>query len=124
MMECAVIARVAQTPELRTSAAGKSWAKINVMVDQPDGAGEFIDVVVFGARAEQLTAKLSRGDALLVEGRLKVNRYSKEGVERTRLEIIASRCEPPAIGRNRAKRTRQEAPANDAAAPPPSCLSA
>jgi hypothetical protein len=55
MMECAVIARVVQTPELRTSAAGKSWSKINVVVDQGEGS-EFLDVVVFGALSDRRPA--------------------------------------------------------------------
>ena len=125
-IDCACIAKVvSETVELRTSAKGVIWAGFSAVVGSGDDA-TYLRVSVFGDVAQKLAGNITRGDKLYLEGQLTLSRYRKDGEERVNLQVAASKCEPLGIGRNRAKRSRQEAPANDTAAASdrPSVLSA
>jgi single-strand DNA-binding protein len=123
-IECAFIGRLGQDPELKTSAAGKSWSRLSLAVGYGDDVS-WVSCAVFGESAEHVCSTLRKNDKLYIEGAIGLNEWTgRDGEKRTGLSVVASRAEPPALGRNRPKRTRLEAPANDAAAPPPSCLSA
>lgn len=49
----------------------------------------FIDIVVFGKLAEVLNSYATKGSPLLVEGRLQLNTWEKDGQRHSRHEIIA-----------------------------------
>jgi single-strand DNA-binding protein len=110
-IECALFGRVGTEPELRVSAAGKPWARLSVAVAVgQDEDVEWIQLIAFGELAEELPAKLHKGDRLYAEGRLKVLRWQKDGAERSRLEVVAWRIERIAeIGRNKPRRPRRDA---------------
>lgn len=75
-------------------------------IAQNNGEAEFFDVVVYGGWAENLAAK--KGDAVLVEGRLKQDRWIDRdtGSQRSRVRVIASSVRE--FGR-RSSRTQEEA---------------
>lgn len=50
---------------------------------------EWHDVALFGARAEGLSKVLKKGDQLLVEGALRTTSWEKDGIKRSRTEILA-----------------------------------
>tara|TARA_R110000803_G_scaffold20201_13_gene52271 strand:- start:733 stop:1077 length:345 start_codon:yes stop_codon:yes gene_type:complete len=48
----------------------------------------FIDVACFGRVAETIGKYFSKGDAILVEGKLKLNTWEKDGQKRSKHEIV------------------------------------
>lgn len=50
----------------------------------------FINAVVFGKQAESCSQCLSKGNPVLVEGRLRENKWESEGVPKSRMEVICN----------------------------------
>jgi len=92
-----IIGRLTQDPEIRYTPKGMAVATMRIAVnhrgrDRSEEAS-FFDVVAFGKLAENCGEYLSKGRAVLVDGRLRERRWdSKEG-RRSRLEIVASAVE-------------------------------
>jgi single-stranded DNA-binding protein len=128
-IEAALVGRVASdTIELKTSQAGKPWTAFSIGVGEGDTL-EWVRISVFGAVAERLAGELTKGQTVYCEGRLQLWRARKDGVEKASLQIAAWKVEKvgiSAIGRNKPKRSRQQAAdAQDAEpAQTPSTLSA
>ena len=90
-------------PELRSTAGGTSVLKMGVAVNdrrknQQTGEWEdvpnFVDVTLFGARAEALSRFLSKGAKVAIEGKLRWSQWeSKEGDKRSKLEVVADEIE-------------------------------
>ena len=85
--------------ELRFSQAGKAICKMRVASNErrfnrdtnqwEDGDSTYIDVTVFGAKAEAC-AELTKGSLLLIDGKLKSRDWEdKQGQKRTSYEILA-----------------------------------
>jgi single-strand DNA-binding protein len=92
-IETAFIARVGTEPELKSSQAGKPWAAFSACVGDGDEA-EWVKLVVFGDRAQQLAGHLHKGDRIYAEGRLKLEAWTgKEGKERTGIKVAAWKVE-------------------------------
>lgn len=93
-----LLGNIGQDPELRVTGAGLAILKFSFATSRryKDNSGnrheetEWHRVVVFGTRAEALSKFLSRGDKLLVEGRIKYGSYlDKEGVTKRTTDIVA-----------------------------------
>lgn len=104
-IETAFTGRVGTEPERRISQAGKPWLRFNVAVGQDD-AVQWVQVAVFGQQAEELSARLHKGDRIYVEGTLRLNTWADhEGRERSGLSVAAWKAEKlGAIGRNKPRR--------------------
>lgn len=93
-----IAGRLTKDPEVRYTAKGMAVTTLRVAVnfrgrDRKEEAS-FFDVVAFGKLAEQCGEYLSKGRAVLVEGRMRQRSWeSDEGARRSRLEIIASSVE-------------------------------
>lgn len=66
-----------------------------------DGTGEwqeettFVDVTVWGDQAERMSEQIGKGSPVLIEGRLKLDRWETDGGEnRSKLSITAQRVRP------------------------------
>jgi single-strand DNA-binding protein len=85
-------------PELRTAGNGMPvisfrLATNEVWLDKDQNKQErteWHNVVMFGTRATPLSRMLSKGERVLVEGRLKTSSYEKDGIKRYKTEIVAS----------------------------------
>ena len=90
-------------PELRSTASGLPVLGFGVAVNdrrknQQSGEWEdvpnFVDVTVFGARAEALSRFLSKGSKVAIEGKLRWSQWeSQQGEKRSKLEVIADEVE-------------------------------
>lgn len=90
---------VVAEPELKFSDKGNAWMRIRgVAKDRvrdsngqwTDGTALFIDIVVGGKSAENLMESVTKGDSIMVVGRLEQNEYTdKEGVKKVSLRIRA-----------------------------------
>lgn len=90
-------------PELRATASGMNVLKMGVAVNdrrknQQTGEWEdvpnFVDVTMFGARAEALSRFLSKGTKVAIEGKLRWSQWeSPQGDKRSKLEVVADEVE-------------------------------
>ena len=109
-IECAFSGKLGKAPSIRTSAAGNRWMSFPVAVGNDDDT-EWVSVAVFGDTIDQL-AHLEVGARVYVEGRLRLNRYEKDGEQRSSLNVAASLVQPMGqIGKRKPQRPRHDAPA-------------
>lgn len=106
-IETAFIGRVGNDPELKTSAAGKPWTRINVCVGAGDDV-QWIKIVCFGETAERLAGQIAKGDKIYCEGTLRLETWKgHNGNERHGLSVTAWRAEKlGAIGRNKPPKSK------------------
>ena len=92
-----LIGNLTRDPELRYTPQGTPVVNIRIAVNSRIKQGDeykdetlFIDTVVFGKQAENITQYLSKGSGVVVEGRLKERRWEYEGQQKSKFEVIAS----------------------------------
>lgn len=98
----AISGNVTRDPELRTTAGGTGVLTFTLAVndrrknpqtgeweDQPN----FIDCTVFGNRGVSLANLIFKGTKLAISGRLKWSSWEKDGVKRSKVEVIADEVE-------------------------------
>lgn len=103
-IEVAFIGRVFSLTQLKTSAAGKTWAAVKVAVGNGEDV-QWLKVAIFGDIAARLAPMLQKGDKIYAEGNLKLDRWKNDaGEKRSGLSVAAWRCEKLGqIGRNKPK---------------------
>ncbi|MFN8021225.1 MAG: single-stranded DNA-binding protein [Acidimicrobiales bacterium] len=101
--EITVIGNLTREPELRFTAGGTATCGFGVAVNRRyqqngewvDAPTNFFNVTVWGQYGENVAASLSKGDRVLVKGRLDFRKYqNKDGVEVTTHDIIADEVAP------------------------------
>ncbi|MHB1341298.1 MAG: single-stranded DNA-binding protein [Coriobacteriia bacterium] len=98
-----ITGNLTRDPELRATASGMNVLKLGVAVNdrrknQSTGEWEevpnFVDVTVFGNRAEPLSRFLSKGSKVAIEGKLRWSQWeSPQGDKRSKLEVVADEVE-------------------------------
>jgi single-strand DNA-binding protein len=86
-----------RNPELRYTPSGTPVANFGLAVSRRFKQGEdlkeevcFIDIVVFGRQAEHCGQYLSKGNGVIIEGRLQHRRWETEdGQKRSKHEVVA-----------------------------------
>lgn len=117
-------------PELRQTQSGTSVLSMAVAVservkrgDQWEDRPSYVDVTVWGARAEALAKFLRKGLRVAVSGRLRQDRWQDKqtGENRSRLGIVADEVDvmtPRDRGQERQAPARQQVARTPYAAPP------
>lgn len=85
-------------PELRTTAAGSHILTFSLAVSDrsKNSNGEWtdytnwVDVVVFGNRAEGLSRILTKGMKVTINGKIRYSSWEKDGQTRSKIEVIAN----------------------------------
>lgn len=93
-----LLGRLTRDPELRYTPGGTAVASFGLAVNDRIKQGDewkeepcFVDIVTFGRQAENCSEYLSKGSSVLIDGRLKYNKWeNQEGQTRTKLEVIAN----------------------------------
>ena len=88
-------------PELRNTASGTAILSLRVAVNErrKDQSGEWtdyvnwVDAVVFGARAESVSRFLNKGSKVSISGRLRDSSWERDGQRRSKLEVIVDEIE-------------------------------
>lgn len=100
MNKIVLLGRLTKDPEVKVTSTGKTITSFSLAVDRPfsgkDGQKEvdFINIVAWNKTAEVVGNNVSKGQRLLVEGRLQIRKYlDKQGQNRTVSEVIADRVE-------------------------------
>ncbi|MGA7328444.1 MAG: single-stranded DNA-binding protein [Rhodomicrobium sp.] len=103
-IEACFTGRVTSDPESRLSQAGKPWLKFSAAVGEGETI-QYCQVAVFGDQAAKLSGQINKGSKIYAEGRLKLDKWQKDGQERSGLSLAAWRCDLIAqIGQHKAPR--------------------
>ena len=94
-----IMGRICVKPELKFLAAGTAVCTLRVAASETwkdKASGEkkeetcFVDVEVWNKQAENCAEYLVKGQRVLVDGKLKMRHWEKDGVKRTKHEIRAN----------------------------------
>ena len=91
-----LMGNLTRDPELRYTPKGTAVTKLTLAVNRKwkSESGEaqeevsFIDVDVWGQRAEVIAQYLKKGNPLLVEGRLKQDTWEKDGQKHSKVKVV------------------------------------
>lgn len=96
-----LMGNLARDPEVRQAQNGTFVARSAIAVNErvPDGQGgwkdeaSFFNFVLFGKQAESFGRNFQKGKAILIEGRLREDRWQdkESGQNRSKVEVIADR---------------------------------
>ena len=99
-----VVGNLTRDPELRFTNAGRPQCQFGLAVNRRwqnhqtqewEEATSFFDVVIWGDMAENVSDSLSKGDRVVVDGRLEQRSWeTQDGEKRTKVEIIADEVAP------------------------------
>lgn len=91
-----LIGNLTKDPEVRYTPGGTPVATVSVAVNSKYKQGDdtkeevlFINAVIFGKQAESCGKYLSKGNPVLIEGRLRERKWETEGVQKSRFEVVA-----------------------------------
>lgn len=115
-------------PELRVTPTGTSVLSLSVAVndrvrDQQTGEwrdrANWVDVVVFGSRADAIAPRLAKGSKVAVSGRLRWSQWQDKqtGTNRSKLEVIADEVVFLTRQQQPTNQAQQQAPQGRAYAP-------
>ena len=85
--------------------------------DQWVDEATFVDVTLFGKQAEVAGEYLSKGSAVLIAGRLKLEQWEKDGQKRSKLKVIGEKMQMLGGRRGEHDQTREESPQEFSQAP-------
>ena len=118
MINCVALSgNLTRDAELRATAGGTQVMSFGVAVNdrrRNPQTGEwedypnFVDCTMFGTRAEALSRFLSKGMKVAIEGKLRYSSWERDGVKRSKLEVIVDEIE--FLSRHEADSAPQQAP--------------
>ena len=95
-----LVGNLTRDPELRYIPSGTAVSDIGLAVNDRVKRGDqwveepvFVDVTLWGRTAEIANEYLSKGSPVLVEGRLKLDRWEKDGQKHSKLKVIGERLQ-------------------------------
>jgi single-strand DNA-binding protein len=87
-------------PELRYIPSGTAVSDVTLAVNDRIKKGDqwveepvFVDVTLWGRTAEIANEYLSKGSPVLIEGRLKLDRWEKDGQKHSKLRVTAEKLQ-------------------------------
>jgi len=92
-----LMGNLTRDPEVRYTPNGIAVASFAIAVNRKYKQGDetkeevsYIDIVVFGKQAESCGQYISKGDSVLIDGRLQQRRWeTEEGQKRSKVEVVA-----------------------------------
>lgn len=66
----------------------------NAQTGEWEDAPNFVDVCVFGKRADGLAKILHKGSKVFIEGKLRYSSWEKDGQKRSKIEVVADDVDP------------------------------
>jgi single-strand DNA-binding protein len=95
-----LVGNLTRDPELRYIPSGTAVSDIGLAVNDRVKRGDqwveeatFIDVTLWGRTAEIANEYLSKGAPVLIEGRLKLDRWEKDGQKHSKLKVVGERLQ-------------------------------
>lgn len=110
-----LMGRLARDPETQTTATGKLKCRMTIAVDRPrakDGtqSADFISLMAWERTAEFSEKYLSKGQRILVEGRITTGSYEKDGVKKYTTDVVCDRIEFADGGRRQNREEEDDIP--------------
>ncbi len=96
MNKVILVGRLTRDPEVRYTQTGKAVASFSIAVNTGFGdnkRADFVPIVVWDKLAEICGNNLTKGRNILVEGRLQISEYEKDGQKRRTTEVVAQNVE-------------------------------
>ena len=98
MNSVSLIGNLTRDPELRTTPSGASVSDLRIAINRPKRNGEdqgadYVDIVVWGATAENCAKYLAKGRPIAVSGRLRHTEWQTDGNRRSKLEVVAEQID-------------------------------
>ncbi len=95
-----LVGNLTRDPELRYIPSGTAVSDIGLAVNDRVKRGDqwvdeatFVDITLWGRTAEIANEYLSKGSSVLIEGRLKLDRWEKDGQKHSKLKVIGERLQ-------------------------------
>ena len=94
-----IIGRLTKDPEWSQTRGGTDVCKLRLAVPRPPRGGReqspvYVDVTVYGGRAEPVALYMAKGRLVAVSGRLDYSEWrAKDGSPRSKHEVVADRVE-------------------------------
>jgi single-strand DNA-binding protein len=95
-----LVGNLTRDPELRYIPSGTAVSDIGLAVNDRVKRGDqwvdettFVDITLWGRTAEIANEYLSKGAPVLIEGRLKLDRWEKEGQKHQKLKVVCDRMQ-------------------------------
>jgi single-strand DNA-binding protein len=95
-----LVGNLTRDPELRYIPSGTAVTDVGIAVNDRVKRGDqwvdeatFVDVTLWGRTAEIANEYLSKGSPVLIEGRLKLDRWEKEGQKHSKLKVVGERLQ-------------------------------
>lgn len=117
-----LLGNVTRDPELRYISSGTAVTDVGLAVNdrRKNASGEwveettFVDVTLWGRTAEVAGEYVTKGSPLLIEGRLKLDTWEKDGKKNSKLRVVCDRMQLlGGRGDGGGGRGRSSRPAND-----------
>lgn len=106
MNQVVLIGRLTRDVDLRETQGGLTYARFTLAVDKQlskekkremenrgENTADFINIVVWGAQAENCAKYLSKGKLVAVNGRIQTGSYEKDGVKRYTTDVVANQVQ-------------------------------
>src|SRR3954447_2087790 len=95
-----LVGNLTRDPELRYIPSGTAVSDIGLAVNDRIKRGDqwvdettFVDVTLWGRTAEVANEYTSKGSPIPIEGRLKLDRWEKDGQKHSKLKVVADRIQ-------------------------------
>lgn len=95
-----LVGNLTRDPEIRYIPSGTAVSEIGLAVndrvkknDQWVDETTFVDVTLWARTAEVANEYLSKGSSVLIEGRLKLDTWEKDGQKRSKLKVIGEKMQ-------------------------------
>jgi single-strand DNA-binding protein len=93
MIKVEVFGNVGGDPELKQTKAGDDMVRFTVASTKKqegrDPVTSWVTVMAFKEQAQMVAERVKKGDRVVVTGNLTVEKYEKDGVERTSVTVMA-----------------------------------
>jgi single-strand DNA-binding protein len=127
-----LVGNLTRDPELRYIPSGTAVTEIGLAVNdrwkRPNGEWveetTFVDITLWARQAEVASEYLSKGSPVLIEGRLKLDSWEKDGKKNYKLRVVGEKMQmlggkPGGAAGGGNRPARQAAPGPGPSAPPP-----
>ena len=95
-----LVGNLTRDPEIKYLTSGTAVAELGLAVTDRIKRGEqwvdetaFIDITFFGRTAEVAGEYLTKGAPVLIEGRLKLDTWEKDGQKRSKLKVVGEKMQ-------------------------------
>ena len=91
MNKIILLGRLTKDIELKETVSGKSYTRVGLAVDRPFSKNkevDFFNLVAWDKTAEMMSRYFEKGRRILVEGRMQMNNYEKNGVKVNGYDVV------------------------------------